>query len=124
MNEQTTDSIINFIEFFEKSPDMSKVFMIASDVMAIANNLKICTSEGAFKDIKKFCKKDPENCSSTTIMNNLTKNMFVIFGKVTEMAEIFKAFPATETEDFYAQTYSIGGDIGTLVRVLLAYQAW
>lgn len=48
--------------------------------------------------------------------------MFVLMGKMTEMSSVYKTFPADNAEDLYTQTYVMGNDVGTLLRVLSGYK--
>jgi len=56
-------------------------------------------------------------------MANMSKNMFVFIGKFTEITEVMKDFPAYEVKEFHAQTLALGGDLGSMVRVMLAYES-
>ena len=47
-----------------------------------------------------MCSRDPDACAMNKLIENLTKNMFVLMGKVTSLAESLKDFPATENDDF------------------------
>lgn len=48
--------------------------------------------------------------------------MFVLMAKGTEMTQIYKAFPAETSEALYDQTYTLGSDVGTLLRVVSGYK--
>ena len=56
-------------------------------------------------------------------MANMSKNMFVFIGKFTEITEVMKDFPAYEVKEFHTQTLALGGDLGSMVRVMLAYES-
>jgi hypothetical protein len=73
-------------------------------------------------DIYAFCSGDPSNCNTSKFLENLTQNMFVLMAKATEMTQIYKAFPAETAEALYEQTYMLGNDVGTLLRVLSGYK--
>ena len=68
-----------------------------------------------------MCSKEPEECKVDKIIENLTKNMFVLMGKVTSMAESLKDFPATEDGEFKEQMREFGSDFGTFMRVLFNF---
>ena len=63
-----------------------------------------------------------DTCSFGTISGNLSKNMFILMGKATSMAETFKDFPAPDTSDFKEQMREFGSDLGTALRVVFAFQ--
>jgi hypothetical protein len=48
--------------------------------------------------------------------------MFVLIGKLTEVSEIAKTFPADNAQDLYTETYTIGNDIGTTLRIVTGFQ--
>lgn len=48
--------------------------------------------------------------------------MFLLMAKGTEMSTIYKVFPAETAEALYEQTYLLGNDVGTLLRVLSGYK--
>lgn len=54
-------------------------------------------------------------------MNNVQKNMFVIMGKFTDLSTLAKAFPAKDSTDLYNQTYQLGDDVGTILRVVMGF---
>jgi len=70
----------------------------------------------------QICNEGNATCSFGKLSENLTKNMFVLMGKFTSMAETFKDFPAPETEDFKEQMREFGSDCGTLIRVVFDYK--
>lgn len=43
-------------------------------------------------------------------------------GKFTDLSELVQNFPPKTSDDAYKNTYTIGDDIGTLVRVLIGYE--
>lgn len=66
--------------------------------------------------------KTNDTCTFATISGNLSKNMFVLMGKATSMAETFKDFPAPDTGDFKEQMREFGSDLGTALRVVFNFQ--
>lgn len=54
-------------------------------------------------------------------MDNVTKNMFVLMGKVTEISAIFSEFPAADPKEFNEQTKKIGDAIGSIIRSLINF---
>lgn len=80
-------------------------------------------AKSSIQDIYAFCYVNADNCSAATIMSNMSKNMFVFIGKFTEITEVMKDFPSVEVEEFHAQTLALGGDLGSMIRVVLAYES-
>ena len=56
------------------------------------------------------------------LLENLSKNAFVLIGKVTSLAETFQGFPAKTGEGFKEQMKELGQDAGTWVRVIFNYK--
>ena len=81
-----------------------------------------CNFQEPIVDIVTECFAGNGTCSIATISANLSKNMFVLMGKATSMAETFKDFPAQENEDFKEQMREFGSDIGTGLRVVFNFQ--
>ena len=48
--------------------------------------------------------------------------MFVLMGKVTEITTIMAGFPASDSSTFYDQSYGIGNNLGTLIRVITGFK--
>ena len=63
-----------------------------------------------------------ELCAMTKITENLTKNMFVLMGKMTAMAETMKEFPSEDEDEYKEQMREIGTDAGTFLRVIYDYK--
>jgi hypothetical protein len=66
----------------------------------IADDLVKCNFQEPLVDIYNECFDGEGKCSVTAISENLSKNMFVLMGKATSMAETFKDFPAADMDDF------------------------
>ena len=123
LNDETTQNIIKMVNFFENGADMSHAFNFISEGMQVFGNLETsCSVEASFEDLYDFCESNKNNCSSTTILSNLTSNMFVLIGKLTEVSDVLKSFPAPTSDDLYTQTSIIGNDIGTTFRVVTGFQ--
>ena len=58
----------------------------------------------------------------SAITTNLTKNMFVLMGKLTSLAETLKGFPSTEEDEYNEQMRELGADAGTLLRVIYNFE--
>ena len=85
-----TDNIMNF----------SHDFALATSGMQIGEDIMACHFEKSGYDLMTFCSADDTKCSMSKLMENLSKNMFVIMGKMTSMAEVMKDFPAVDKRDF------------------------
>jgi argininosuccinate lyase len=85
-----TDNIMNF----------TQDFALATSGMEIAEDVMACHFEKSAYDLMTFCSSDATACTMSKLMENLSKNMFVIMGKMTSMAETMKDFPATDKRDF------------------------
>ena len=62
-------------------------------------------------------------CSFGSVLENFTKNAFVIMGKGSMMSETYKEFPSDNPGAVMAQALEMGEDFGTIVRVGLDYQS-
>ena len=67
--------------------DLEKDIGYFSDAAEIFEDLAACKWEAPAVDLIKFCGKDDKICSIKTLGDNLTKNMFVLVGKLTSIAE-------------------------------------
>ena len=86
-------------------------------------NLSTCHFEQSVFDIMQECNDNEESCKIDAITQNLTKDMFVLMGKVTSMAETVKDFPADDNGDFKEQMREFGSDAGTFLRVIFNYRS-
>ncbi len=89
----------------------SQVF---SDIMA-------CHFEKPVLDVMSFCKSSPEDCQIAKMTENLSKNVFLLVGKVSELAEMIKEFPSKDDEEFKHQMRTIGADVGTAAQVVFNF---
>ena len=85
-----TDNILNF----------NNDFALATNGMQIMEDIMACHFEKSPYDLMTFCSEDSTRCTMSKMLENLSKNMFVIMGKMTSMAETMKDFPATDKRDF------------------------
>ena len=88
----------------------------------IMENLSICHFEESFIDLLTFCTGDSTKCVPQKLAENMSKNMFVLIGKMTSMAENLEGFPAAENDKFKDQMHEFGQDAGTFLRVLFNFQ--
>ena len=75
-------------------------FNLFAEAAEILENVSKCHFEQSAFDVMHMCTKEPEACTMSKLMENVTKNMFVLMGKATSMAETLKDFPATDKRDF------------------------
>ena len=64
-----------------------------------------------------LCTKDKEACKMSTLTQNLSKDMFVLVGKMTSLAEVLQDFPSKDKMDFEDQMMELGSTGGTWARV-------
>ena len=107
-----TDNIMNF----------TNDFALATSGMQIAEDVMACHFEKSAYDLMTFCSEDKTACSMSKLMENLSKNMFVIMGKMTSVAEMMKDYPSADRRDFKEQSEELGQATGTFFRVLFNYQ--
>ena len=84
-------------------------------------NLAVCHFEQPAFDLLSFCTKDFAACSLTTVAANLSKDMFVLIGKLTSLAEVLQGFPSNDNDDFYEQMRELGSTGGTWARVMFGF---
>ena len=108
-----TDNIFNF----------SNDFTLATEGMQVMEDVMACHFEKSAYDLMTFCSADATACTMSKLLENLSKNMFVIMGKMTSMAETMKDFPAEDRRDFKEQCEELGGGFGTFFRVLFNFQS-
>ena len=107
MNEETTSNMIALgelmidpLSIINNGFDIQKDFNIFAQMAEIMENLSKCHFEESAFDIMTMCTKDPKSCEIAKLIENLTKNMFVLIGKMSAMAEILQGFPATSNGEF------------------------
>ena len=114
---------MDIVDFFQTF-DNSKIFNIFSEGMEVYNSVQSCSIQASFTDISTFCTVHPNSCTSASLMENVTKNMFVLMGKFTEITSIVQEFPAETATDLYTQTSNLGNILGTTLRLLSGFQPW
>jgi hypothetical protein len=120
LDDDTAKRMLKIIEAIEVK-DFVKIQKSIPDMMAIYSNLMECHTIQEVRNLENFCAEDMAKCSPSVIMANVQKNMFAIMGKLTDMSSIIQEFPAETPDDLYTQTYTIGDDIGTIVRSILGF---
>ena len=128
LNDETINNLITYgniaadpLNIFSNIANIQADFNIFADGTEIYENFGKCRLEGPTFDIIELCAKDATACAPTQLLENLTKNMFVLVGKITSMAETFKGFPAVGRDDFKEQMSEVGDDFGTFLRVIFQY---
>ena len=96
MDQKTIDNLSVYtnlmddpFSIFKNIADIEGDINLFSDAAEIVEDLSACKFEGPAFDVMHFCNSDPDVCSIKTLGDNLTKNMFVLVGKFTSMAETF-----------------------------------
>ena len=82
-----TDILADPLSIFTNIANVEEDFNLFGDGAEIMENLSKCKFEGPAFDIIHMCTANPEACVMKTLMDNLTKNMFVLVGKFTSLAE-------------------------------------
>jgi hypothetical protein len=134
MNDATIENIVAVSQFVNNPLAMFEMKNIKEDMnlfgegAEIMEDLSACHFEQSFFDVWGMCQDNKEICAMSQITENLTKNMFVLMGKMTAMAETMKEFKPTEDgeelneEEYYENMREIGTDAGTFFRVIYNYQ--
>ena len=86
-------------------------------------NLGSCHFEMSIFDVIEECTNDEDACTIGAITQNLSKDMFILMGKMTSVAETVQGFPADDQGEFKEQMKEFGSDAGTLLRVIFNYDA-
>ena len=146
MNE---DGRSNFTEFFsvylgiDDIPDTVDGLSALGDFIKFWANLTTCEWRKPLRDLEAFCnapqERDPltpseisddavpvgdvKPCAFPTVMDNYTKNAFILMGKGSQMAEMWKEFPAEDPEMALSQALTLGEDLGTFARMGLNFVA-
>ena len=93
LDTETMANLDGFSDLFANPMSLFTSFDIQKDIgyfsqgAEIFEDLAACKWEAPAVDLITFCGKDATVCSIKTLGDNLTKNMFVLVGKVTSVAE-------------------------------------
>ena len=121
LNDATTQKIYNIIYAIENQ-EFGKMTKFIPDILQIYTNVMECKTLDEIQGYEDFCTDAEDHCNPSVIFQNLQKNMFLIVGKLTDISStVSQDFPAATADEFYTQTYSIGDDIGSTIRAVLAY---
>ena len=121
------------------------VFSVMGKAAKVFANLNSCNFRQPFREIRDYCHSedeetadevvralkaandidteldDPSLCSFGGMMDNVTKNMFVLMGKFSSFAELMKVFPAESDDELYQQTLEMGEDMGTFMKTAIGF---
>jgi hypothetical protein len=127
LNKETVDNVIVFETvlndpFNIKMMDIQKDFNMFAEMAQIMENLSKCHFEESAFDIMTLCTKEPTACLLPKVTENLTKNMFVLIGKMTSLAETLQGFPSKEVDQYEEQMRELGSTGGTWARVMFDYK--
>ena len=124
LNDETVNNMATFLalysnpaQVFKKITNIQEDFTMFADAAEIFENVSKCRFEGPALDIVHQCATQKDSCTLQKFLENLTKNMFVLVGKMTSIAETLKGFPAKTNDDFKEQMSELGDDAGTFARV-------
>ena len=110
LDDTTVDNIIAYSDIihdpfsllnFSKIHEDLNLFAEGAEIMSDLSN---CKFEQSIFDIMAMCKEVDEDgvskCAMSHITENLTKNMFVLIGKMTSLAETLQGFPDADPEQY------------------------
>ena len=107
--------------------DIQKDVNMFAQMAEIMENLSVCHFEQPAFDIMSLCTKKPADpeaagaCDIATLTQNMSKDMFVLIGKMTSLAEILQDFPSKDQLDFEEQMRELGSTGGTWTRVIFNF---
>ena len=146
MNEEGRENFVEFYEVFlglDDIPSSVDSLSALGDLIKVFANLTTCEWRKPLIDLHAFCNKldmverdpmtpteisdddlalgDVKRCAFPTIMENYTKNAFVLMGKGSQLAEAWKEFPSQDPEMALQQALTLGEGVGTFARVGLDF---
>ena len=144
LNDETRGNWIEAYSVFLGTDDLDdSIDMLTAfgDILLIFANLTKCELRAPWRDMYHFCASENEpvstvvpteydfddldapvdRCSFTTILNNLSKNAFVLMGKGSSIAALIQEFPAEDPDSLMVQAMTLGEDLGTFIRVGLDF---
>jgi len=128
LNEETLDNILTFqgmmanpLQAFGTVADIQKDFNMFAQMAQIMENLSVCHYEKPAFDLLALCTKDKKACSMQAVTQNMSKDMFVLIGKMTSLAEVMQDFPSKDRLDFGEQMRELGATGGSWARVMFGY---
>ena len=127
MDEKTIDNMIQLGKIIKNPLSMFEMKNIKADMnmfgeaAEVTADLSECHFEQSFFDIWAMCQEDKEVCAMPKLTENLTKNMFVIVGKLTQMGETMTELKTAEGAEYNELMKEIGSDWGTMIRDFFAF---
>ena len=128
LDSETIDNIITFqniigdpLSVVGQAVDIQKDVNMFAQMAEIMENMSTCHFEQPAFDIMSLCTKDNTACSLSTLTQNMSKDMFVLIGKMTSLAEILQDFPSKDKNDFFEQMRELGSTGGTWGRVIFNF---
>eukprot|EP00356_Strombidium_inclinatum_P002606 CAMPEP_0170478686 /NCGR_PEP_ID=MMETSP0208-20121228/172_1 /TAXON_ID=197538 /ORGANISM="Strombidium inclinatum, Strain S3" /LENGTH=177 /DNA_ID=CAMNT_0010750983 /DNA_START=49 /DNA_END=582 /DNA_ORIENTATION=- len=116
------DTVTKMADIFEIAMNPTTFDMgILSEGSQVFSDIMACHFEKPVFDLLAFCKDDAEACTIPVLTENLSKNVFSLIGKVTELAELVKGFPSKDDEEFKLQMRTLGSDFGFAAQLLFNY---
>ena len=107
LNDETVENMTKLSVFasdplalFNNIGNVQEDFNLFTEVSEITENLASCRFEESIVDVTKMCLAEPDACLGPKLTENFTKNMFVLVGKLTSLAETMQNFPAQENGEF------------------------
>ena len=128
MNDETISNMLSMGQILENPISLFEMKNLKDDlnlfgeIAEVSGDLSACHFEASFYDIWNMCSENKELCAMGAITSNLTKNMFVLMGKLTSLAETLKGFPSKEEDVYNEQMRELGSDAGTFLRVVYNFE--
>ena len=107
LNEETAKNIATLeglvldpVGALGKIADIQNDFNLFGEMAEVFENLSQCHFEESVFDIIGMCAADPEACLMPKLTENVSKQMFVLVGKLTSLGETMNGFPSPDTDTF------------------------
>ena len=128
MDETTIANMITLGGIVKDPLSMFELKNIKSDLnlfgaaAEVTSDLAQCHFEHPFFDLWGMCKEDETTCAIDTLTQNLTKNMFVLVGKMTQMGESMTEMKGADQAEYEEIMKEMGTDCGTMLRDVFAFE--
>ena len=128
LNEETIENMITMQDLVidplgaaAHIADIQKDMNMFAQMAEVMENLSVCHFEQSAIDLMTLCTKTPAACSMASLTQNMSKDMFVLIGKMTSLAEVMEDFPSKDRYDFGEQMRELGSTGGTWARVMFNF---
>ena len=128
MDDTTITNMIQLGGIIQDPLSMFELKNIKSDLnlfgaaAEVTSDLAQCHFEQPFFDIWGMCKEEGSTaCEIETLTQNLTKNMFVLVGKMTQMGESLTEMKTANQSEYEEIMKEMGTDCGTMLRDVFAF---